>query len=321
MDALTASVVVPCFNAAETVERAVRSALAQSRPPAQVICVDDGSTDGTLDVLHRLVGEAPGRVEVIAQPNGGACAARNRGLACATAPYVQFLDHDDWLHPTKLAHQLALVASFGGGGPDLVAGSFTRVRLDGEHVLRVAEPDDPWVALAWVRLGITSANLFRRAAVERAGGWNEAFASSQEYELMFRLLRRGATVAFDPEPLTVLYQQAGSITQATPEANCVQRIELAAAIRAHARRHGSARAVRAAEAALFFLVQMRCGFSVERGVESYRAHFDPGYVPPVGRGVGRAYHHLHRALGFELAQRIRVAGRRAAGWGKLVRVP
>lgn len=313
-DCTTASVVIPCHNAASTVERAVLSALAQTRRPAQIVCVDDGSDDDTLAVLHRLARAEPGRVEVVAQPRAGACAARNHGLRLVTAPYVQFLDADDWLHPEKLAHQLGLVEGHGTRPPDIVAGSFTRERLDGAPVLRTTHLGDPWAALAWVRLGITSANLFRRRAVLRVGGWNEAWASSQEYELMFRMLRRGVTVAFDPFPLTVLYQQAGSITQRAPEANVVRRIRLGAMILRYLRRYGRPRDVAEAEAALFFLVQMRCAYSVERGARSYHAYFPHHYAPPVGPCVSRGYRQLHRALGFELAQRVRLAGRRAGHW-------
>ncbi len=327
MDTPTASVVIPCHNCAATVERAVRSALAQSRPPIEVICVDDGSTDGTLEVLGRLAAEAPGRIRMIVQPNAGACAARNRGLAHVTASYVQFLDADDWIHPSKLSHQLGLVASkaahsargsapgdpasgdLASGGPDIIAGSYTRLRLDGREVVRIAWPRDVWAALAWVRLGITSANLFRRAAVEAVGGWNEAWASSQEYELMFRLLCNGARVLFDQETLTGLYQQPASITQSAPEANLLRRIELGAAIRAHVRGMGDDRALCQTEAALFALVQMRCAFDVQRGVASYREHFGPGYVPPPASGAGWAYRQLHRTLGFGLAQRVRAAVR------------
>lgn len=312
MDALTAAVVIPCYNAAETVGSAVGSALAQTRPPAAVICVDDGSTDDTLAVIAQLERDAGGRLQVITQARAGACAARNAGLARVTAPWVQFLDADDQMHPGKLDHQLGLIesraSSAGTAGPDIVAGSFLRLRADGRSVRRIAQAEDWWAALAWVRLGITSSNLFRREAVERAGGWNTAWASSQEYELMFRMLQQGATVAFDPEIFTILRQRPDSITLSTPEANVERRIALGAAIRDHVRQRGSAEAVEAAQEALFFVVQMQCAYSLARGTESYRTHFSRRYVPP----AGRAYRALHRTLGFERAQRVRLAARRVA---------
>src|SRR5690606_32136288 len=93
------SVVVPCYNVEGFVRRAVESAAAQTHRPLEIICVDDGSTDGTLGVLRELEAEHPGLVRVLAGPNGGAPAARNRGLKEARGEYVQFLDADDELAP------------------------------------------------------------------------------------------------------------------------------------------------------------------------------------------------------------------------------
>jgi glycosyltransferase involved in cell wall biosynthesis len=89
MHAVTYTVVIPCFNVAHYVRAAVESALAQTLPPLEIICVDDGSLDGTLGVLQSLRQAHPHLIRVIAQPHAGACAARNRGLEAARGEWIQ----------------------------------------------------------------------------------------------------------------------------------------------------------------------------------------------------------------------------------------
>jgi len=93
------SVVIPCYNAERWVGRAIESVLAQEGVTVEVIVIDDGSTDGSVDVLRRY----EDRIHWETDPNRGACAARNRGLALARADYVMFLDADDYLLPACLS--------------------------------------------------------------------------------------------------------------------------------------------------------------------------------------------------------------------------
>ncbi len=105
------SVVIPTYNCGPYVAEAVESVLAQTRPAAEVLVVDDGSTDDTAGRLARFA--AP--VRVIRKENGGVSTARNRGVEEATGDLVAFLDADDAWHPRKLEVQLAALA----GRPDL----------------------------------------------------------------------------------------------------------------------------------------------------------------------------------------------------------
>ena len=102
------SVVIPCYNRAGLIARAVASAVAQSHLPHEVIVVDDGSTDGSAGVAAGL----PGPVRVLRQANAGAAAARNAGIATATGDWVAFLDSDDEWHSDKLRLQLDAAARF-----------------------------------------------------------------------------------------------------------------------------------------------------------------------------------------------------------------
>ncbi len=189
------SVVIPCYNVRDYVEATVESVLAQTYGSIEIICVDDGSADGTPEILRRLEAEHPDRIRVIEGPHSGAPAARNAGFDKATGTFVQFLDADDLLVPTKIERHVRLAQETGA---DIVAGAFLRCYDDGKEVLREVG-EEPWTALVWSKMGVTSANLFRRAAVEAAGRWREGQHSSQEYELMFRILKNGAAVAFDEQ--------------------------------------------------------------------------------------------------------------------------
>ena len=93
---MTISVVMPVYNAARWVGRAVASALEQRGVGLEVICVDDGSTDGSAGILDGLAA-ADARVRVVHQENAGQGAARNRGVERATGDYLYFMDADDEL--------------------------------------------------------------------------------------------------------------------------------------------------------------------------------------------------------------------------------
>jgi glycosyltransferase involved in cell wall biosynthesis len=107
MDAAPVSAVIPCYRCAGTIERAVGSVAAQTQRPAEVILVDDGSGDGTLERLRALAVSHPtGWIKVVALPqNRGAADARNAGWEAATQPYIAFLDADDASHPRKIELQ------------------------------------------------------------------------------------------------------------------------------------------------------------------------------------------------------------------------
>lgn len=95
------SVVVPVYNVEEYLEECVRSILNQTLKDIEVICVDDGSSDGSLALLHRLAME-DSRLTVLSQENKGAATARNKGLDIAAGKYVSFLDSDDFFEPNML---------------------------------------------------------------------------------------------------------------------------------------------------------------------------------------------------------------------------
>ena len=96
MDNVKVSVIVPCYQNGKTVEKTVRSILAQTERAWELILVNDGSTDDTGEILDRLAMDDP-RIRVMHQKNGGVSAARNAGLEAACGEWITFVDADDWL--------------------------------------------------------------------------------------------------------------------------------------------------------------------------------------------------------------------------------
>ena len=93
------SVIMPCHNAAAFVEEAVQCVMNQTYPDVELIVVDDGSTDGSIDILQQLAAQYPSRMTLLFQDRMGPYPARNLGLEHAHGGYVAFLDADDYWTP------------------------------------------------------------------------------------------------------------------------------------------------------------------------------------------------------------------------------
>ena len=106
------SIIVPAYNVAEYIESCLNSLLAQTHEKIEVVVVDDGSSDETAAVCAAAA-RRDARVRIIAQPNAGVSAARNRGVQEARGKYVCFVDSDDAVHPDMVARLLAALSTAG----------------------------------------------------------------------------------------------------------------------------------------------------------------------------------------------------------------
>ena len=120
------SIILCAWNAAEFLPVALASILGQTYPNLEIIAIDDGSTDGTLDVLEQWLGDWPGAVIIHQVENCGTYACRNEGLACATGQYVTFHDADDWSCPEKIERQWKAIT----GTRNALASSSNWFRMD-----------------------------------------------------------------------------------------------------------------------------------------------------------------------------------------------
>lgn len=104
------SIIIPVHNAEKYLDQCIESILSQTYQALQIICVNDGSSDGSLDVLEQYAA-ADSRITIESQSNQGVSAARNRGLEIATGEYIGFVDSDDWLEPTMVDTMLTALLS------------------------------------------------------------------------------------------------------------------------------------------------------------------------------------------------------------------
>lgn len=185
------SVIIPAYNREQFISRAVESVLNQTFQRAEVIVVDDGSTDRTIEVLAPFVG----RIRVIHQDHRGVGAARNAGIRAAKGRWIAFLDTDDWWKPPKLERQMQFIEKYG------VKVCFTRSVTDAgelwrdiEEVVSVAkEPGVFWVddAAASVcqarRHPYLQSMVVEKDLLEKAGMFEETLPNGSDTELIFRL--------------------------------------------------------------------------------------------------------------------------------------
>jgi len=207
------TVVIPCYNAAPFLERAVKSALKQLISGMEIILVNNNSTDETADVIEELI-DKYGKEAIIIhadEPKKGACAARNKGLSLAGNDFIQFLDADDEILEGKLKRQLQLI---GSAKADIVSGTYEFVAPNAIIKRRIKKPhSDMWKGLISTQLGITSANLWRKEALLQIDGWDESLSSSQEYDLLFRLLKNENRLVPDYELSCFVYAEDNSVSR------------------------------------------------------------------------------------------------------------
>jgi glycosyltransferase involved in cell wall biosynthesis len=193
------SVIIPTFNAAVTIGEAIKSAGAQKHVDPEVVIVDDGSTDRSLDIACSF----EPHVRVVTGPNRGASAARNRGIAETSGEWILFLDADDLLLAGTLSRRLETAEAtradvvvcdwqeFLDPGDGSVDGTVRSVDLAALE----ADAEIGCATHVWVT---TAALLYRRSLVEKIGGFREDLPVIQDARFLFDAAYHGARFAHSP---------------------------------------------------------------------------------------------------------------------------
>lgn len=207
------TVIIPAYNVSAFIKEAVNSALSQTWSELEVIIVDDGSTDGTLQLAKSI---ADSRLTVLSQKNQGSSAARNTGLQLARGNLVAFLDGDDLWAPTKLEEQIGIFKA--NANIDLV---FTLSKIIDETGGDTGRKSVPVAGLISLRqlmvenvVNNGSAVMLRRSALNAVGPFDVDLPSCVDYDLWLRIAAlRANNIYCIPHHLTRYRMRDGQITK------------------------------------------------------------------------------------------------------------
>jgi glycosyltransferase involved in cell wall biosynthesis len=214
MDNLAVSVVIPAYKAAHTIGRALDSLLTQTRPPDEILVVDDGSPDD----MAAAVEPYGGRVTFLRKPNGGAASARNFGIDRAAGELIAFIDADDYWEPQKLERQLDVLRWHPEVG--VIAGrSFLQApgqprdnppEESRRYFNRVLRPHGAEIFTV-ARMVWTSMLLFRRSVLG-ANRFDPTLKTAQDIDVWVRLVEAAPTYLVW-EPLATYVLEPGSLSR------------------------------------------------------------------------------------------------------------
>jgi glycosyltransferase involved in cell wall biosynthesis len=176
------SVVIPAYNAAVLLPKSIESVLSQTRPPFEILVVDDGSADNT----RAVVSSYPEPVQYLYKSNGGASSAKNHGIVRATGDWVAFLDADDWWEPQKLERQ---INDFQGDAE--IGLSFTNYYVEhfraGRQLNTPIDPARIWPDLRETNLVSSPTVMVRRDVFEKVGLFREDLKTCEDWDLWLRI--------------------------------------------------------------------------------------------------------------------------------------
>ncbi|MBD2500869.1 glycosyltransferase [Anabaena azotica] len=219
------SVVIPAYNCEKTIKETINSVLQQIFANFELIIINDGSQDATLDVISKIPDT---RLKVFSYENAGGNVSRNRGLNLAVGNYVSFLDADDIWTPDKLESQLAALQKT----PDAhVAYSWTDyIDEEGNFIVsgrRVSVNGDVYEKLLVNNFLENGSNpLICREAIIELGGFDEALKAAQDWDMWLRLAAKYSFVAVPK--VQILYRVSSKSLSANltrQEKYCLQVLE------------------------------------------------------------------------------------------------
>jgi len=199
------SVIIPNFNREALVGETISNVLVQTLPPHEIIVVDDGSTDNSVEIIRSF----GSKIKLIQQTNQGPGAARNAGLRLASGDFIQFQDSDDLFSCNKLETQTELLEQ---SGADIAFSPWAKLRIEGRsvsfenHVLQQKMPPAKLSLPCWWLRGwstVFQRLLFRRSFLKRVGFYRTDLMLGEDGELFFRALTSSPRVAFSAQPLTL----------------------------------------------------------------------------------------------------------------------
>jgi len=216
------SVIMPVFNGAAVIGRAVESILAQTHAAHEIILVDDGSTDGTRDVIMELVNANHSIKAILLEQNGGASRARNHGFDAATGDWVAIIDGDDSWRPNRLERMVALASEHNCDYVldnmmlhDLEAGRDVRVMMVPSWDVLVVDQKTYWLNC---RIGAPQFSILKMMVskdfIDASGlRYDEKCGNGQDLIFHGEALALGARAVVTNEPMYVYSARVGDISK------------------------------------------------------------------------------------------------------------
>jgi glycosyltransferase involved in cell wall biosynthesis len=207
------SIVTPAYNSAAFIGDTINGALAQTCTDFELIVVDDGSTDKTIEAVHAAANGDP-RVVVLRAAHGGQAAARNRALAIARGQYIALLDSDDVWMPHYLASQIALLERYA----DRAIVTANAINLGGPLDGRPLWPSTlgrrelSLLDLILEEDAVCIMTVFRRSVFDRIGGIDPRFTGNEDYEYWIRAANAGFGILRNHRPLGYYRRRDGSVS-------------------------------------------------------------------------------------------------------------
>lgn len=200
------SVIIPSYNRAHCIRKSIESVLAQTYDDIELIIVDDGSTDGTRELVESI---NDSRIRYIYQKNAGACAARNHGIDMANGEFIAFQDSDDIWLPRKLERQMSILQEY--PDVDIVVCQTECVKLDNSVFVSMQDCKEGIIPMSQGPFGISTQVILMRKCVSNKVRFDIKVTRYQDLDYMLMAMR-DYKVYFLHEPLVKRFIGKDSIS-------------------------------------------------------------------------------------------------------------
>ncbi|HTB79813.1 MAG TPA: glycosyltransferase family A protein [Opitutaceae bacterium] len=308
------SVLIPCYNAAPWLEAAIASVRAQTWRSYEIIFVDDGSTDGSAELVARLAGPD---LKIVHQSNAGQCAAFNHALRLAQGDYLEYLDADDLLAPEKISVQMRRLGTLPEGW--VAAGEWARFYHSPQDAVFQPEPvwqdlsPVDWLVTSWSGGGMMhgSSWLVPRSVAAAAGPWNERLSLINDFDYFTRVLLNSQGAAFCPGARTFYRSSLGSSLSQSTSRPAWESAFLSTQLGTEAllARENSPRTRQASAINLQRLAYSAYPFAPDLVTQAEQRIRELGGCD-LALGGGRVFQLIRHICGWKFARRAQVIGRR-----------
>jgi len=304
------SILIPCRNAEAWIEECVQSAIAQTYKNLEIILLDDGSTDRSIEAVRRF----EKRMRIVQVAPGGVGLARNRLLQLSSGTWINFLDADDYLLPDKIAEQLSVTdegTSVVYSPPFVLESSRLRLSNHGSapgSCLHGPSPSNYTDIFAkffeWTAFQ-TSALLFKRSSVVDVGGWNELEPICHEHELILRLLFAGKGFCSHPKAMSV-YRRTNthSLSRADAISTIKGRMKLSDLLEERLLASQQLTEERCTALSEARLGMARAAYQIDRTFAQALGRQAVNHGPLAVQRSSKVYTHLFRYFGLDIAEKV-----------------